>query len=156
MEKPEEQVVVAPERTGPYLSAALIAERVLIEHDQTQTFVRVIDKCGISADAIKNLKDNELSFAPMAIALVFKAGGYQGKSHVLVIQGGPSGKSRPLGIVEINFDGTLGRSYSVLVPVVIAWERDGFYWFDIQLDNKFVTRIPFEVNTVPEAPEEGK
>jgi hypothetical protein len=157
MEKPEEDsVVMAPERKGPFLSAALIAERVLAEEDGTLTFVRIVDKCVIPAEAIKNRKGDDLDFSPMRIALTFKAWGYGEKSHVLIIQGGPSGKSKPLGMTEIPFDGTQGRSYPVFAPVVITWDGDGFYWFDIQLDNKFVTRIPFEIRCTPETPGEIK
>lgn len=150
MEQPK--VVLAPERKGPFLSAALIAERVLVEETTgTLTFVRIIDKCVFPAEAVKNRTGEELDFSPMRIALIFKAWGYEGKSHVAIIQGGPSGQSKPLGISEIPFDGTEGRSYPVLSPVAITWEGDGFYWFDIQLDNRFVTRIPFEVRCAPEA-----
>jgi hypothetical protein len=151
MEQPK--VVLAPDRNGPFLSAALIAERVLVEVDAL-TFVRIVDKCVIPTEAAKNRAGEELDFSPMRIALIFKAWGYEGKSHVAIIQGGPSGQSKPIGMSEIPFDGTEGRSYPVFSPVVITWEGDGFYWFDIQLDNRFVTRIPFEVRCAPEATRE--
>src|SRR5437870_4407246 len=66
-------------RKGPYLTAALIAENVLTEIDNTITMVRVIDRVGISPEVIKDLKDNKLGF-PLTIVISFKAGGFEGKS----------------------------------------------------------------------------
>lgn len=132
-------------RKGPYLSAALIAEKILTEQDKAITIVRVVDRVGISPESINDLKDNKLGLGFLTIVLSFKAGGYEGRSGLLIIQGGPSGNSEPLGMAEIPFDGTLGSGYNIFCPVALRWEKDGHYWFDTYLDNQFVTRIPLEV-----------
>ena len=134
------------ERKGPFLSAALIAEKVLTEQDMTMTFVRVVDRCNIPPEAVVNLEDKLLTLPFLVIVVTFKACGYKGDSDLQIVQGGRSVDTQSLGMSMIPFDGTQGRSYTVCCPVGLKWEGDGFYWFEIRLNNEFITRIPLEVN----------
>src|SRR5437868_2413883 len=86
------------ERKGPYLSVALIAERIITETDGVASFMRVIDRVGISPEMISQLKKSkhEKMGLNLTIALYFKAGGFKGSSNLLIVQGCPSGKSEPL------------------------------------------------------------
>jgi len=131
-----------PVQTGPYLAAALIAEKILREPDAA-TIVRVIDKIGISPETVKDIKDDMLGL-PLTILLSFRSGGYIGKSELVLVQVGPSGNSMPCGLANLSFESTIDTKY-MMSQVVLKWEYEGDYSFDVFLDHKLVSRIPLQI-----------
>lgn len=130
---------------GPYLSAGLIAEKILVERDDnSMSIIRIVDKIGISPESVSVLKDNVLGF-PLVALVSFRAGCYSGHSVLLLVQVAPSGESQPVGMCRIAFDGTPNGLYDVRLPLSMVWHGPGRYWYDVYLDNKLLSRIPFEV-----------
>lgn len=143
--KSKEVAVSRPERKGPFLTTALIAEKILREPDKAITAVRIVDAVGISSEGI--VKDSKVGLN-LWILVSFKAGGFKGDSILLITEEGPSGQSKPVGLSPIKFDGNQSSGSTVMCQVALTWDRDGLYWFDVFLDNQFVTRIPLTVTVL--------
>ncbi len=142
---PNDQKSAPNLQTGPYLSAALIAEKILTERDDNATsIIRIVDKIGISPESISSHKENVLGF-PLVVLVSFRAGGYRGESVLLLVQVSPSGESEPVGLCHVQFDGTPNGLYDLKLPLSMVWHGPGRYWYDVYLDNKLLSRIPFEV-----------
>lgn len=135
----------AETRQGPFLSAALIAERALTESDNVLTIVRIVDKIVIPPEAANQPKGTRLSF-PLWFAVSFKSGGFKGTSEVLLIQVSPSGDTEQVGDSQVQFDGMAATGFNILTPLTLKWEGEGQYWYEILRDNEFVSRIPLNVS----------
>jgi len=140
------QVAPTP-ATGPYLSAALIAEAILVERDNNRTsIIRVVDKIGIAPEATASLKIDEVVTFALTLFVSFRAGGYSGQSHLMIAQVfDPSGDSEPIGLSQFQFNGTLRDLWEVKLPLSMLWKGPGQYWIDVYLDNKLFSRVPFEI-----------
>jgi hypothetical protein len=135
---------------GPFVSATLIAEKLLMEQDGAGTIVRIVDRVGLDS-AVANHPMGEMVGLNLTILVAFRAGGFKGKSRVLIVHETPSGKSEPIGYSEMQFDGTAAQTVNVQAPIVLRWEGAGQYWYDILLDDRFVSRIPLQM-TIGRAP----
>jgi hypothetical protein len=132
-----------PLGSGPHLSAALIAERVLTEQDSVPSIVRVVDKVGINPVKMKDSLG--IVGIPLTIWVSFKGDGFKGERPVVFVQVSPSDKRQPIGFANIQFDGSKAKGFNVIIPTVLKWEGPGQYWYDVYLGDKFCTRMPLEV-----------
>src|SRR5947209_6629337 len=150
MAKARPQKKSAPKATrppGPYLTAALIAEKLLAESDGVTSIVRIVDRIAVQAEGLAELEksqDNRMAL-PLTLVIAFRAGGFRGKSAALILQEGPSGQSEPMGASPIDFDGSPDGGFNLKAPLTLKWEGAGRYWYNVYLDNKFVSRVPLTV-----------
>lgn len=129
---------------GPYLSVAVIAEKILTEPDTVPTIVRIIDKTTFPSEPPVP-KGDGLQLQNLSMLVAFRTGGRRANWNLHIIQEGPSGFRQPIGYSQLPFNGTQREGVNVQFPVVIKWEGAGLYWYDIFLNKKFVARIPLEV-----------
>jgi hypothetical protein len=136
---------------GPYLSAALLCDRVLLEQDNTPTAIRIIDR------AVTNIVTITGSGAPTAapvepepepfsftLFISLKSGKARGSSTVKIVLEQPSGiKSRPQEL-PVLFEGE-DRGVNLIVPFKMKPDPEGLYWFHILLEDQLLTRIPLRV-----------
>lgn len=151
MANPSKQELGKPAKekpVGPYLSAALIAETMLTEKDTNRTsIIRVADKIAIATDVAAGIKDDVVTFA-LVLLISFRGGGYKGTSRLLVTEEGPNQDDggEPIGWAEFKFGETHIDLWEVKIePLSIKWHGIGRYWFDVYLDSRLCTRIPFEI-----------
>jgi hypothetical protein len=131
-------------RIGPYVSATLIAEKILLEPDGASTIVRIVDRVGVDPVVVNQPMGTVIGLNLIILA-AFRAGGFKGKSKVMIVHETPSGKTEAIGMSELQFDGTAAQTVNAQGPVVLKWEGAGQYWYNILLENKFVSRLPLLV-----------
>lgn len=136
---------------GPYLTAALICEKVLIEQDNTPTTIRIIDR--IITNTVTITVGGSPSTAPvepepepfnLTLFISLKSGKARGKSAVKIALEQPSGIKRPPQELPILFEGE-DRGVNLILPFKMKPDPEGLYWFHVSLEDEFLTRIPLRV-----------
>lgn len=127
---------------GPYLNSAVLCERVLQEQDGVPSLIRIVDRLVVSGTV------SETAFASQPINLVafinFKSGKARGSHNVIIQQESPSGIRQPEARLSVLFEGE-DRGINLVMGVNLVATEEGLHWFDIGLDETFVTRIPLRV-----------
>jgi hypothetical protein len=130
--------------TGPYLSAAVICERVLEEKDGVVTLVRLIDRFTITLqgpEAPATLPPTPISL----IAVVWLRSGEARGSYTLKLRPElPSGQTLDAAQLTVHLEGEERGTRSVFTLNLVA-EQEGLYWFDVLLGDTLLTRIPFRI-----------
>lgn len=126
---------------GPFLTAALICDRVLQESDGTLSVIRLIDEI--------TLADGAATALDVALLVCLK-GGAPGATHqVRVVARLPEGGgahevgSHSLELGSLQPDGVPGAN--LVVQLKLALERAGVYWFDVEMDGRRLTATPLQV-----------
>ncbi len=134
-----------PVERGPYLSAALICEKVLEEKDGVKSAVRIIDRvtrtvAGTSPPAQMEPFDYELTFL-----VRLKAGWARGSFPLRIVMVKPSGESPPPAQHTLYFEGEEDRGIDIVANMRIRFDLTGIYWFEVHLEDSLLTRVPFRV-----------
>jgi len=135
---------------GPYLSAALVCEKVLEERDGVKSVIRIIDRVTRTAvDPSPPLEMEPFDYE-MAMLIRFKSGKARGTYPIEIQLVKPSGESPPPMRQSILFEGEEDRGLDVVVNMRLKFDQIGIYWFNIILNNVRLTRIPFRVIYLPQ------
>jgi hypothetical protein len=133
-----------PFETGPYLSTAVLCERVLEERDGVVTLVRLIDRFTIVSQG----PEAPATLPPTPIGLTavvwLRSGEARGSQTLKIRPELPSGQSLDAVQLTVHFEGEERGTRSVFTLNLVA-EQEGLYWFDVLLDDTLLTRIPFRV-----------
>jgi len=151
----------------PYLSAALICEKLLKEQDGVATPVRVVDTLilnpGTNLDEIK--KHEVATFSPnLKLYVNLRPGEVKNDKSFEIYQISPSGKRHRFGVGELKFsERKPADGVETVVPVQLKLDPDifGTYWYEILVDGVEITRVPLTiklaeqttVNSTPRVPE---
>ncbi len=130
---------------GPYLTMAVLCEKVLREQDGVLSVIRIIDRLTHTVIG-SSLPDTLPPFDHQLVAaLSFKSGQARGRAIVRVVIEQPSGMRLPQEIVQhVHFEGA-ERGINVLADLSLRLSQEGLYWFDVFLDDRLFTRIPLRV-----------
>lgn len=130
--------------SGPYLNAALLCENILQEQDGTLSIIRMIDRITLTAPASSS--PEALPPLPFScnLLLAFKSGSAKGKSTVKLKIETPSGIKLPEQLLPVLFEGD-DRGVNLNLALNIVIDQEGVYWFEILLEDEFLTRVPLRV-----------
>lgn len=127
---------------GPYLAAALLCEKVLVEKDEVLSAIRIVDRIIHTARAEIMPPLN----VDLRLLLVFKSGPAHGSRNVTVRLAQPSGRVQQPVMLPIFLEGGDGdRGANLLIEVRFQALEDGLYWFDILLNEELITRVPLRI-----------
>jgi hypothetical protein len=130
---------------GPYLSAALLCEKVLAEAEGVKSAIRIIDR--ITRTAVGPEPPEQMK--PFTHQLYFlvrlKSGSARGPKNLEIRLTKPSGESPPSARQTVNFEGEDDRGLDVVAEMQMELDQVGLYWFDVYLDNERLTRVPLRV-----------
>ena len=132
--------------TGPYLQAALFCERVLDEKDNVKSLIRVIDRLQVQSRGPQTPEAMPEVRRDLVAYLSFKSGSAVGPVPMRITLTRPSGltDSSPLWQATVHFEGgTRGVVQTLRMRVVLR--EAGPYWFNLYVEDRLVTRMPFEV-----------
>ena len=130
---------------GPFLQAALICERILTEADGTVSAIRIIDRFFITP----NPGQPPAATMPAVVMshtlfVTFKSGAVHGRLTAKLVFRGPSGLKLQEVSIPVLLEGD-ERGANLIIPYQIQVEEEGLYWFDVYLDDKLMTKVPFRV-----------
>lgn len=143
---------------GPYVAVAAACEKVLQEQDGVLSLIRLIDRLIINAAGPE--APDEMPPVPVqfTLVLVMKAGGARGRYSIHLTMEAPSGEKMAM---ELNLPLVMegeDRGVNLVIPVGIAVEQEGLYWFDVYLadprvpdhEEELLTRVPLRVVYQPQ------
>lgn len=141
-----------PDSEGPYLSMAVLCEKVLQEASGVPSIIRVVDRVLITMPPPPVIISATLP-APeqpdpqinLTIALMFKAGKFRGDRNLTVRLTAPSGLRHPETTLPLLFEGDDDRGINVFLPFVLVAHELGIYWFDLDLGEELIARIPLRI-----------
>ena len=134
-----------PEKdSGPFLAMAVLCDSVIEGKDGVLSLIRLIDQVNV----LVPFKTEPPMEAPVILtfALGFKAGNAKGTYSVRLEAEGPTGRQTHLGDVSLSFQGPPEQGANIITSLRFNFESEGLYWFNVYLENVFITRLPLRVN----------
>ncbi|HEX74114.1 MAG TPA: hypothetical protein G4N93_03075 [Dehalococcoidia bacterium] len=135
---------------GPYLSAAIVCEKVLEERNGVKSVIRIIDRVTHQAVGPNPPQEMVPFDYEMAMLIRFKSGRARGTYPLEIQLIKPSGESAPPMRRNILFEGEDDRGLDIVVNMKLKFDQIGIYWFNIDLNNVNITRLPFRVVYLPQ------
>ena len=123
---------------GPYIKAALLCERVLVERDNVHTLVRVIDRFITQIPPGQGVKPVPVKFY---LVLMFTSGFAHHKMKVRADIVSPNGGTITSITNDVLFQGE-DQGCNIIGEVNMEFHEEGLYWIEISLDEQLQTRVP--------------
>ena len=143
-------VTSQPFQEGPYLSAAIICEKVLVEQDGVKSAIRIVDRVTRQTVGPNPPQEMEPFDYDMTMLIRFKSGRARGNYPLEIQLVKPSGESPTPFRQTILLEGEEDRGMDIVTNMRIRFDQAGIYWFNIILDEVRLTRIPFRVIYLPQ------
>ena len=145
------------DKPRPYLTAALLCEKVLQEKDEGITIVRVIDKLQYRLQAIGELPLPVGTKPIVAIEgfIGIKSGPITGDHTVKVVVERPNGDRKDVFTFPVKLLGK-DQGQNIVMKMGLGIDMDGLFWFDVLFDDEVLTRIPLVVMPLPEPEPQAK
>ena len=128
------------EHAGPFLQMAVICQTILQEAAGHLSLIRITDSLGL-AGTTREIQPQPIN---LQMAVTFRAGFAHGKYRVKVVGSTPSKNEFVIGEQSPYFEGE-DRGVNLLFMVALVLTEEGVYWFDVFLEEQFVTRVPLRV-----------
>jgi hypothetical protein len=132
------------EMGGPYLTAALLCEKVLQEKDGIVSAIRVIDRIIATAQGSELPEQMPPVAVNVTVLIMLKSGEVQGSHTIRIQQVAPSGFRSPQLSWPIYLEGN-DRGANLIVQVAFEAKEEGLYWFDVYFKDDLLTRMPLRV-----------
>lgn len=135
---------------GPYLAMAILCEKVLTESDNVISAIRVIDNLTIG-----EAPDIGARFVPgIQLLTMFKSGGNLGDYPLRIDVTYPTSIRKTIISQTLTFSNpSLDSGTYMTGAIPIRWNGEGYYLYDVYLNDKFCTRVPLQIlvekNTEP-------
>jgi hypothetical protein len=134
---------------GPYLSAALLCEKLLIDNDGVASAIRIIDRVTRTAVGASPPEQMEPFDYHLTFVVTLKAGWAHGSYPLRIALVSPQAGSRDILKQTVFFEGGEDRGVNVVGQMTVRFEAEGIYWFELFLgekkEEKLLTRIPLRV-----------
>lgn len=134
--------------SGPYIAAAFLCEKVLIEAGNIPTFVRVVDRFMVPKFAQPLPPGVQIPQQTIQVNLVviLKAGDLGAGSHTLKIRiQKPDQSYAAENNVPLFFQGSDDNGAMLNMPVMMPNPEEGLHWFDVLFEDSLLTRVPMRI-----------
>lgn len=146
------------EKPLPYVIAALLCEKVIIEKDETLTIIRLADRIQYQLQTTQGLPDeiakNIKPIVNIQGLISLKSGPVTGDHIIKIIGEKPNGDRAELFNSAFKFLGK-DQGQNVILNLGLVPTQDGLHWFDVLFDDEQLTRIPIVITAQAE-PEQPK
>jgi hypothetical protein len=140
----------AMDKPRPYVTAALLCEKVILEKDEHVTIVRVIDKIQYQVQGVGTILPPGIRpIVPLEGFVSIKSGPITGDHTVKVVVERPNGDRKDVFTLPVKLLGS-DQGQNLILKVGLGIDVDGLYWFDILFDDEVLTRVPLTVTPTPE------
>jgi hypothetical protein len=142
------------DKPRPYVTAALLCEKVIEEKDGSLTIIRIADRLQYRLDAI-NLPGGFPQDVRPAVTIQglvsLKSGLVTGDHVTTVILEKPNGTRKEIINFPFKFLGK-DQGQNLIMNINLGVDEDGLYWFDVHFDGELLTRIPLLIMPLQEQP----
>lgn len=133
-----------PFEQGPYLKMAVLCERALQERDGAISVIRVVDRVTQVASGTNAPEEMPPLTGRFTAVIMLVAGSSRGSSELRIDVELPMGITRRVAAASVFLEGE-ERATNLLLNLAMTFRSPGLYWFNLYLDNQFLTRIPLRV-----------
>lgn len=133
------------EKPRPYVTAALLCEKVLEEKNGTISVIRIADRLGYHATGMPQGMKPGVQISGL---VCLKSGPVAGDHVIKIVLESPSAKRQEIYSLPVTLKGR-DHGQNVILNMTFGIEQDGFYWFDVIFDDDVLTRIPLMVAQDP-------
>jgi len=135
---------------GPFLSAALLCEKVLVEQDGVKSAIRIVDRVIRTAVGPNPPSEMEPFDYQLKLLIKFKSGWARGVHKVKIQTAKPSGELMPELVNSVLFEGEEDRGIDIILDTVFKLDQTGIYWIYIYVNDLRITQIPLRVIYMPQ------
>jgi hypothetical protein len=126
---------------GPFVSSAVVCERVLTEQDGVVSVIRIIDRLFFIAD--EHGEPVEPRY-PLTMFVTLKAGAARGSFTLAVSMEKPSTERVDIVTAPVLLEGE-ERGVNLVLQMLFEPDQQGLYWYDVSFEGGRLTRIPLRV-----------
>jgi hypothetical protein len=144
------------EMAGPYLSVAVLCEKVLREQNGVFSAIRIVDRSTITHVGPDVPDEMPPTKVDLTALVILKAGDARGRYALRLQPERPSGhKMDPLDFA-IRFDAGPDQGQALVLPLQMEVDEEGLYWLDLFFvpgrgeKEKLLTRMPLTVSYQPQ------
>ncbi len=135
--------------TGPYLIAACLCEKVLVEQDGVHSLVRIVDRITHREAGPNATEEMPSIHYPLHLFISLKPGGTLGSYQIIVRMMKPDGSTQPIGQIPVAFHGGEDQGASLVVVLQAEYTLQGLYWFEIYWEQiqegNLLTKVPLRL-----------
>ncbi len=142
------------DKPRPYVTAALLCERVLHEKDESLTLVRITDRLQYRIEG-SGLPEGVKPIVPVQGLISVKSGPVTGDHTIKIVVERPNGERKEVFVFPVKFLGK-DQGQNLVLNIGLGIEQDGLYWFDVLFDDEVLTRIPLMVTPLQEQIPKGQ
>lgn len=136
----------------PYVTAALLCEKVLQEKDGTLSAVRIVDRLQYS---VQGMPEGLKPMASIQGLVAIKSGPVTGEHVIKLFAERPNGDYRDIMSMPVTLLGK-DQGQNFILTINVGIEQDGLYWIHILFDDEPLTQIPLMVTPLPSQTEPEK
>ncbi len=150
-------MAMLPPPGGPYIQLAAFCDLVIEGKDGTLSLIRVTDR--LMHQAVGTGAPEQMPQVPyiMTAVIALKSGQARGGHAVKIVIEKPSGLRQDGPTVTAMLEGE-DRGQNLILKFQMVFEEQGMYWFDVLVNNRLVTRMPWRViysRTLIPGPQQG-
>ena len=136
-------------RQGPYLTAALLCERVIEEKDGSLTAVRLVDQLTIEPGSSEPNVVTVVVPLRLSLLVSIREGEVDHPYDVSITVLDPSGTERKLKPAGQMLVAGPVAGGNFIAHLMFSPQLEGMYFFEIELDGEFLSRVPLNVVRQP-------
>ncbi len=129
------------DKPHPYITAALLCDKVLEEKNGTLSAMRIADRMEYRLEGVPEGLKPMISICGL---VCLKSGPVVGDHTLKVIVEKPGGDRKEAYSLPLKLMGK-DHGQNVIMNIALGIEQEGLYWFDVLFDEDLLTRIPLMV-----------
>ncbi|MGA3054790.1 MAG: hypothetical protein ABSD63_11330 [Candidatus Korobacteraceae bacterium] len=139
----------------PYVTAALLCERVLIEKDGTLSLVRIVDRIQYRIEG-EGLPKDIRPIINIQGVVSLKSGPATGDHTIKIVIERPNGERKEVVLFPAKLLGK-DQGVNLVLNINLSIDQDGLHWFDVLFDDGLLlTRIPLMVMPLQKEAQPGQ
>jgi hypothetical protein len=127
---------------GPFVSVANFCENVIEGKDGVLSLIRLIDRQMIVTQGPNAPEDMPKQQFRNYLVISLKAGAARGRHDLKLYREDPSGLRNLMQTFPVLFESE-DRGQNVVLQLNMEVEDEGLYWFDIEINDQLLSRVPF-------------
>ena len=141
----QEEMITPSLSIGPYISTACFAEKVLQEKDGAHSLIRVVDRFQITVTTQGEIEQPPKIRQSLILHVSLKCGGERGSHELKIVPIKPSGERLPPHSRPIHFEGPEYKGVNIIVNMLMEFDGEGTWWFEIRHRDQLLTKVPLNV-----------
>jgi hypothetical protein len=138
---------------GPYIQVAGLCENVIEDKTGALSLIRIIDTITHTATGPDAPTEMPHVVYPMKLVIMLKSGHAHGQYELKITPELPTGETKPSIERNIHMEGE-ERGINNIFNMMFTFTTEGLYWFNIYLNDSFLTRIPLRIKYNRSIPQE--